>query len=113
MIIREQKIFIKDIIKAIENIFEFVGEMTLEEFRSDEKTLSAVIWKFEVIGEATKNLRENIIAKYKHIPWTEMARMRDRLIHGYQSINPEIIWKTIKDKLPGLPNELQKILNNF
>ena len=113
MIEREQKLFIEDIINAIESIISFIGQMTLEDFKKDEKTLSAVIWKFEIIGEAAKNLKNDIVVKNIHIPWSEMARMRDRLIHGYQSINPEIIWKTIKEILPELPEKLRGIVKDL
>ena len=109
MKIRNHKLYILDIIDAIETIFEFIGTMNYEEFAKDKKTLSAVIWKFEIIGEATKNISNEIFLKYNNIPWAEMARMRDRLIHGYESIKPEIIWKTIKDDLPNLIDKLKKI----
>lgn len=109
MIVREQKLFVLDIVNAIESIFKFIEGMSYQDFITDEKTLSAVIWKFEIIGEATKNLNNEILLKNKEIPWSEMARMRDRLIHGYGTINPEIIWKTIKEKLPELPDKLKKV----
>lgn len=109
MIIRDQKIFLLDIAEAIESIFVFIGNMSYEEFIKDEKTFSAVIWKFSIIGEAAKNINNKNILDNNEIPWTEMARMRDRLIHGYGSIKAEIVWKTIKSGLPGLPEKLRKI----
>ena len=111
--IREQKLFVEDIKKSIESIFSFVDGLSYEDFIKDEKTFSAVIWKFEIIGEATKNLSNTIILNNPNIPWSEMARMRDRLIHGYQNINPFIVWKTIKEKLPELPDKLQIVINSL
>lgn len=113
MIIREQKLYVLDIVEAIESIFKFIGKMTYEEFVKDEKTYSAVIWKFTIIGEAAKNINNKIVLDYSEIPWAEMARMRDRLIHGYGTIKPEIVWKSIKNDLPGLPDKLRKIASKL
>jgi uncharacterized protein with HEPN domain len=65
----------------MEAIERFVENMDFEEFKRDDKTSSAVIRKFEIIGEATKNVPEAIKQKYQNIPWREMAGMRNKLIH--------------------------------
>lgn len=68
---------------AIEKIEEFVAGMDFEEFRDDDKTVSAVVRKLEIIGEATKNIPDEVRQKYPKLPWREMAKIRDKLIHGY------------------------------
>ena len=65
----------------MEAIEGFVGGMEFEDFKRDDKTSSAVIRKFEIVGEAAKNIPETIKQKYSSIPWREMGGMRDRLIH--------------------------------
>jgi len=80
---RDFGLYIKDIIKAMNAITEFVKGMGFDDFKHDDKTASAVIRKFEIIGEATKNIPEFIRGKYPDIPWKEMAGMRDKLIHFY------------------------------
>ncbi|MFB6229092.1 MAG: DUF86 domain-containing protein [Halobacteriales archaeon] len=57
-----------------------------EEFVEDKKTVDAVLRNFEVIGEAAKNVPEETRREYSHVPWAEMAGMRDKLIHGYATI---------------------------
>jgi len=64
---RDYRLFIEDIIKAMIAIEEFVGELAFEDFIKDDKTLSAVIRKFEIIGEATKNIPDNIRQRYLQI----------------------------------------------
>ena len=83
---RNQEIYLKDIIEAMNKIKDFVVGLTFEEFQKDDKTSSAVIRKFEIIGEATKNISGEIRTKYSGIPWKEMAGLRDRLIHSYFGI---------------------------
>ncbi len=75
---REWKFFIQDIYDAIQQIKTFVGTMKSKEFMADEKTRSAVAFKIENIGEAAKNIPKEIKAKYKDLPWKDMAGMRDK-----------------------------------
>jgi uncharacterized protein with HEPN domain len=80
--IRNYELFLKDIISAMGSIEEFVRDMSFEKLAGDDKTSSAVIRKFEIIGEATKHVPQWLKEKYPEIPWKRMAGMRDRLIHG-------------------------------
>jgi uncharacterized protein with HEPN domain len=97
---RDDRIYLKDILAAIANIETFVAGMDLDTFQSDDKTASAVIRKFEIIGEAVRHIPEDIHIAYSEIAWKEMAGMRDRLIHFYMGVNYRLIWKTIQDDLP-------------
>ena len=107
---REYKLFIQDIKECIVQIEEFVGNMAFEEFKADEKTSSAVVRKLEVIGEATKNIPTEIRQKYKELPWSDMAKMRDKIIHGYFGVDYEVVWKTIKERLPEIKPKIDNIL---
>jgi len=78
---RNYKLFLSDIVEAIHAIEKFIGRMSFEEFESDDKTASAVVKKLEIIGEAAKMIPESITNSYPNIPWTDMAGMRDRLVH--------------------------------
>ena len=110
---RDNKLFLKDIYKSCEYILEFIEGMDFDEFKVDEKTLSAVIRKFEIIGESVRYLPDRIKENYSNIPWKEMAGMRDRLIHGYFGIDYNIIWDTIKRKIPNLISIISQILNDI
>jgi len=110
---RDVKLYVKDILEAIKAIEKFVEGMDFESFKEDDKTSSAVIRKFEIIGEATKNIPQSIKEKYPHIPWKEMAGFRDRLIHFYFGIKYDIVWDTIKLRLPELRNNIEKVLKDL
>ncbi len=110
---RDNKLFLKDIYKSCEYILEFIEGMDFDEFKVDEKTLSAVIRKFEIIGESVRYLPDRIKENYSNVPWKEMAGMRDRLIHGYFGIDYNIIWDTIKRKIPNLISIISQILNDI
>ncbi len=96
---RNYRIYLKDIFNALESIEKFIQEMNFEEFKKDDKTSSAVIRKFEIIGEAAKNISEGLKQKYPRVPWKEMAGMRDKLIHFYFGVDYKLVWMTIKERL--------------
>jgi len=102
-------IHIKDINKAINSIKNFTEGMNFEQFKNDDKTSSAVIRKFEIIGEASKNLPNSVKEKYPKIPWKDIAGMRDKLIHAYSEVDLNLVWKTIQKRLP----ELRAFLNDL
>lgn len=110
---REWKLFVQDIYDAIQHIKDFIGEMTRKEFIADEKTRSAVAFKIENIGEASKNIPKDIKAKYKDLPWTEMARMRDKITHFYFGIDYAVVWTVVRKELPEIEPAVAKILGDL
>lgn len=110
---RDYRLYIKDIFDCIEKIEEFVQDMNFNEFVQDDKTNSAVVRKLEIIGEATKNIPKSVTQKYEQIPWKDMARMRDKIIHFYFGTDYEIVWGVIKERLPEIKPTIQQILEDM
>lgn len=110
---RDVKLYLQDMLSAFESIELFVGDMTYAEFVEDDKTSSAVIRKFEVVGEAAKGVSEEFREGYSDVPWREMAGMRDRLIHLYFGVDYELVWSAIKEHLPELTKVLNQILDEL
>lgn len=110
---RKPSIYLRDILEAMEAIERFVEGVDFNGFKSDDMRVSAVIRKFEIIGEAAKNVPENIKQKYSSIPWKDMAAMRDKLIHFYFGIKYEIVWNTIKDVIPQIRPLIREVLKNL
>lgn len=110
---RDYRLYLKDILDAMEKIEKFVEDMSFEKFKEDDKTSSAVVKKFEIIGEASKNVPEGIKQKYTQIPWKEMAGMRDKLIHIYFGVNYRLVWTAIKERIPQLKPLIKKILDEI
>lgn len=110
---RDYRLYLKDIIEAMESIEEFVAGMDSASFQADDKTASAVLRKLEIIGEAAKQVPEEIRLKYPAVPWQEMAGMRDRLIHSYFGVDYALVWRAVKERIPQLKPQLQKILQEL
>ena len=97
---RDYSLYLKDILAAIESIEGFIARMDLDTFQDDDKTNSAVMRKLEIIGEAVKQIPDEIRQEYAQIPWKEMDGMRDKLIHFYFGVDYHLFWKTITERLP-------------
>ena len=110
---RESGDYIEDVIDAMNKSIEFVKDMEYEDFIHDDKTIFAVIRAIEVVGEAVKNIPEDVKKGYSEIPWREMAGMRDKLIHGYFGVDLRMVWKTVKEEIPPLKPLFEKILKNL
>ena len=103
-------IYLKDIKIAIISIEKFIEGLDFEQFKLDDKTSSAVIRKFEIIGEATKNIPDTIRKEYSQIPWKDITGMRDKLIHAYSEVDLKLVWATIHQRLPDLKSIIEKLI---
>ena len=106
---RNDSLLIEDIIENAENIFEFVAEESYEQVTNDKMKMYAIIRAFEIIGEATKLVSEEIKINYPLIEWRMMGDFRNILTHHYFGIEYEIVWKAIKESLPYNYELLKKI----
>jgi uncharacterized protein with HEPN domain len=110
---REIGDYIEDIIDAMKEAVGFVKDMEYDEFIQDTKTVYAVVRAIEIIGEATKNIPEDVRKKYPHIPWRQMAGMRDKVIHEYFGVKLERVWETVKRDIPNLKPLFEKMLGDL
>jgi uncharacterized protein with HEPN domain len=67
----------------------------------------------EIIGEATKRLPDDLRQRYPDVPWKGMAGMRDRIIHGYDNVDLEIVWDVVKRDIPQIKSKIERILIDY
>jgi len=110
---KRDKAYLKHIFDATSNIEKFIEGITKEEFFENVEKQYAVLRGLEIIGEATKNLSRELKGKHREVPWKEIAGMKDKLIHEYFGVDLELVWVTIKNKLPEFKNQILKILEEI
>lgn len=107
---RNWKDRVRDILDAIAEIQKFTQGMDFESFKDDDKSVRAVEMNFIIIGEAANQIPEEIEERYTTIPWSLMRAMRNRIVHVYFRIDEKLMWDTIRNDLPPLVPELEKLL---
>lgn len=106
---RRLYLFICDILENIELIENTMKDLSKEEFESDKDKIDAIVRRIEIIGEAAKNIPDAFRAKYQEVPWKDIAGMRDVIIHNYFRVDLNAVWKTIKEDIPILKKQIEKI----
>ncbi len=91
-----------DIANAARAVLSFIEGMDEAAFRGDMKTQAAVQHQIMIIGEASKRLTPSFRDAHPNIPWSAIARMRDRLIHGYGTVDLGVVWRTANEAIPEL-----------
>lgn len=109
---RDIILYLEDIELSMKRVQEYIAVLDFQHFKWDYKTVDAVVRNFEIIGEATKNLPQQLKDQYPEIPWEEMYRLRNRIIHEYFGIDYEIIWDIATIHLPKNQKDLSELLEN-
>lgn len=107
---RDYKLYLYDLKEAIDKVESFTEGLTSEEFAKDVKTVAAGTRNLQVIGEAAGHIPKRIKEKHRNIDWRGMVGMRNILVHEYFGVRLEIIWKTIRERLPELREQVEEIL---
>jgi uncharacterized protein with HEPN domain len=110
---RTDKLFLEDIQTSMNRIAEYIEGYNYVDFKKDNKTVDAVIRNFEIIGEASKKLTDDVKESYPDIPWHEMYYLRNRVTHEYFGVDYEIIWDIATNYLPENRLMIIKIIKGY
>ena len=110
---RHYSLFFEDTIDAMNKIESYIKDLDYDSFSQNNMIIDAVVRNLEIIGEAVKNIPDNIIDKYPDIPWKRMIGLRNIVIHTYFGIDLENIWKIVTENIPDVKPKIIEILNNL
>ncbi|MGQ0629924.1 MAG: HepT-like ribonuclease domain-containing protein [Sporichthyaceae bacterium] len=107
---RRELLLIGQMIEAAEEAGKLVAGIELAALEADRQRRDALLWNFTVLGEAAAQLDDDVKARFAEISWAQPARLRNRIVHGYWSIDLEILHTTAADLLPALVEQLRAAL---
>lgn len=110
---REWHFYIEDMITFAQNVMKYSNGFNLETFAATGLNYDATLRNLELIGEAATHLPVSIRKQHTAIPWRLIIATRNRLIHAYLGIDNDTLWSIIKDDVPDLLNELNKLKANL
>ena len=110
---RSWTIYIEDILVSMDKIERYIKGLNYKKFTVNELIIDAVLRNLEIIGEASRNIPEDIREKYPDIPWKRMIGLRNIVIHEYFGIDLGIIWQIISRNLPETKPKIRSMLKNF
>jgi uncharacterized protein with HEPN domain len=109
---RDWKILFEDIIESISKIESYTVDLSYDDFENNNLITDAVVRNIEIIGEASKNIPNEIQSLYGDIPWQKLRGIRNRIVHDYFNVDRTIIWFIVTYELTNLKNSLQKYLKD-
>jgi uncharacterized protein with HEPN domain len=107
---RDWLLFAEDILESIALIEGYVQEMTEEQFRTDRKTVDAVVRNLEIIGEASKYIPDDVKRSHPEVDWAGMVGLRNRIAHRYFGVSTAIVWQIAVQDLPLLKVRIEAVL---
>ena len=110
---RNERLFLADIQECCQKIERFIIGISESDFQTNEILKDALVRNIEIIGEAAKNLSEQTRSENPGIPWRDVMRMRDKIVHHYFRLKLEIIWRTITEDIPALQLQINEMLEKY
>jgi uncharacterized protein with HEPN domain len=107
---QRELLLIAEMIAAADQAQELVRGVDVDGVAADRQRRDALLWNFTVLGEAAAQLDENVKGRFPEVPWAQPARLRNRIVHGYWSIDLEILHTTATDLLPTFVEGLRSVL---
>ena len=110
---RDDSVYLRHVLDAISRIEEYLQDVDRAAFHQRYLVQDGVIRQLEIIGEAVKHLSREMRAKHVHIPWQDIAGMRDKLIHHYFGIDIDKVWLTVREEIPVFKAQVVEILDEL
>lgn len=108
---QRDRLLLVELIDAADRVAALVEGRDADEVEGDRDRRDALLWNFTVLGEASAQRSAGLKAAHPEVPWADPARMRNRIVHGYWTIDFEVLVATARDDLPEFVTNVQAILD--
>ena len=102
-------LLLEEMIEAAAQAVALVYDVDVAELSADRMRRDALLWNFAVLGEAATQLSDELRERFPEVPWRQPARFRNRIIHGYWSIDLDVVHTTAREQLPGFAADLRRV----
>jgi len=110
---KDPGVFIDHILECIALIEKYTIGKTESDFLASSQLQDAVIRRIEIIGEAVKNIPEDLKVEYPDIPWKKISGTRDILVHEYFGVDLQLTWAVLEKDIPDLKIKMERIRNEI
>jgi len=108
---RDDLVYIGHMLDTAKKATSFIKDLTRKDFDNSELLRLSLAHLLQIIGEAARRVSPDFRAVYPGIPWKAVVGMRSKVVHDYLDIDEDVVWDTVKNDLPFLILELEKIMN--
>lgn len=109
----DPRLYLTHILDSIELIESYVSGIDLPTFAEDQEKQDAVVRRIEIMGEAVKNLPDDLRHANPHVPWARIAGMRDKVVHDYMGVDSELVWTVATTLMEPLKKDVRAILDGL
>lgn len=110
---KDPALYLNHILDSIGLIQRYVRDADFESFLDDQEKQDAIVRRIEIMGEAVKNLPNDVRGANANVPWAQIAGMRDKVIHDYMGVDPELVWTVAKELVGPLKTQIAEILEDL
>ena len=110
---RDDSVTIRQMLDAAQKAIQYASDIDFEGFKLDELRVLAITRLLEILGEAARRVSQDLRSAHPEIEWREIVGARDRIIHGYDTVDLDRVWRICRDDLPALAKKLRKVLEEI
>lgn len=110
---RRESLLFDEIIGASQRAHDIASRHSVEELATSLDARDALLWNLTVVGEAVGQIPDALRAQHPDVPWTQPIRLRNRIVHGYWSVDLDVIHSVALSDLPGFVEQVRSIASEL